>query len=77
MYTRLYVNENLQVDSLTVKKIFCDYCTDAQMDVLHQEAIRQSLIERYNPKYRRKGEHRLALVVRFSKEDFKNLNNNR
>lgn len=74
MYTRLYIDEQLQIDSLTVKKIFCDFCSDRQMDVLHQEAIRQSMIERHNPKYRKPGEHRLALVVRFSKADFKKLN---
>ena len=75
MYTRLYIGEKLEVDSLTVKKIFCDFCSEGQMDVLQQEAMRQSMIERYNPKYRKPGEHRLALIVRFSREDFKNLNN--
>lgn len=76
MYTRLFVSEQLKVDSVMVKKIFCDWCSDSQMDVLQQEAMRQSMIERYNPKYRKPGEHRLALYVRFSKEDFKNLNDN-
>lgn len=76
MYTRLFVNEQLKIDSVIVKKIFCDWCSDSQMDVLQQEAMRQSMIERYNPKYRKAGEHRLALYVRFSKEDFKNLNDN-
>ncbi len=75
MYTRLYINEQLGVDSLTVKKIFCDFCSEKQMDVLQQEAMRQSMIERHNPRYRKPGEHRLALIVRFSKEDFRNLNN--
>ena len=75
MYTRLFVGEQLQVDSITVKKIFCDWCNDTQMDILHQEAMRQSMIERHNPRYKKPGEHRLALYVRFSKEDFKNLNN--
>ena len=75
MYTRLFVGEQLQVDSITVKKIFCDWCNDTQIDILHQEAMRQSMIERHNPRYKKSGEHRLALYVRFSKEDFKNLNN--
>lgn len=74
MYTRLFVSEQLTIDSVTVKKIFCDWCSDSQMDVLQQEAMRQSMIERYNPKYKKPGEHRLALYVRFSKDDFKNLN---
>ncbi|TVZ51098.1 hypothetical protein [Dokdonia sp. Hel_I_53] len=74
MYTRIYVGPQLQVDSITVRKIFCDWCSESQIDILHQEAMRQSMIERYNPKYRKPGQHRLALYVRFSKEDFKNLN---
>jgi len=75
MYTRLFIGEQFQVDSITVKKIFCDYCSDKQMDVLHEEAMRQSMIERHNPRYKKPGEHRIALYVRFSKKDFKNLNN--
>ncbi len=74
MYTRMYVNEQLSVDSITVKKIFCDFCSDTQMEVLENEALRQSKLERYNPKYKKPGEHRLALIVRFSKEDFRKLN---
>jgi hypothetical protein len=74
MYTRLYVNDQLGVDSIAVKKIFCDYCSKTQMEVLENEAIRQSKLERYNPKYKKPGEHRLALIVRFSKEDFRKLN---
>jgi len=75
MYTRLYVGEQLQLDSISVRKVFCDWCTDVQLDILKEEAMRQSLIERYDPRYKKPGEHRLALYVRFSKEDFKNLNN--
>lgn len=74
MYTRLYVNESIQVDSIVVKKIFCDYCTKAQSDFLNYEAIRASRLEARRPKYRNEGEHRLALIVRFSKEDFKRIN---
>jgi len=74
MYTRMFINEQLQVDSIRVKKIFCDYCTEQQLEVLHNEALQQSALERHNPKYRKAGEHRLALLVRFSKEDFKRLN---
>lgn len=74
MYTRLYVNEQLSIDSIIVRKIFCDFCTETQREVLYGEAIRQSRMERFNPKYNKKGEHRLALYVRFSKKDFKKLN---
>lgn len=74
MYTRLYVNERIQVDSIVVKKIFCNFCTQIQTDFLQNEAKRVSRLESRQPKYRHKGEHRLALIVRFSKEDFKRVN---
>lgn len=74
MYTRLYINAQLGLDSISIRKIYCDYCTEKQMRVLRGEAIRQSHLERRNPRYNKKGEHRLALYVRFSKEDFKKLN---
>jgi hypothetical protein len=74
MYTSLFVGPQLQIDSFTVRKIFCDWCTKPQLQVLRDEAMRQSMIERHNPRYKKPGEHRLALYVRFSKEDFKNLN---
>ena len=76
MYTRLYMDQQLRVDSITVKKIFCDWCSETQKDVLRQEAMRQSMAERFNPRYKKPGEHRLALYVRFSKEDFKSLEDN-
>ncbi len=74
MYTRIYVGSQLQLDSVIVKKIFCDWCSESQLDILREEAMRQSMMERYNPKYKKPGQHRLALYVRFSKEDFKKLN---
>lgn len=74
MYTRLYIDQQLNVDSVSLRKVFCDWCSESQMEILRQEAIRQSLIEQHNPRYKKPGEHRLALYVRFSKEDFKNLN---
>ena len=76
MYTRLYVSESLETDSIIVKKVFCDYCSDRQLKVLEKEAYRQSLLERNNPKYRQPGEHRLALYVRLSQRDFKAINEN-
>lgn len=75
MYTRLYIGDQLQLDSVSVRKVFCNWCTEQQIYVLEEEAMRQSLVERHNPRYKKPGEHRLALYVRFSKEDFKNLNN--
>ncbi len=74
MYTRLYVNESLELDSVVVKKIFCDYCSEKQLEALREEAFHRSVYESRNPKYRKQGEHRLALYIRLSKLDFKALN---
>ncbi|MDC8004179.1 hypothetical protein POV27_08965 [Aureisphaera galaxeae] len=74
MYTRIYVNKSIELDSVVVKKIFCDYCSEKQLEVLREEAFRRSVYESRNPKYRKPGEHRLALYIRLSKVDFKALN---
>ena len=74
MYTRLFVNDQIELDSVVVKKVFCDYCSDKQLEILKREAYRQSIMESENPKYKKPGQHRLALYVRLSKEDFRALN---
>lgn len=73
-YTRLYISKTLEIDSIRVKKIFCDICTDIQLVALRQVALHMTKAERYNPKYRKEGEHRLSLYIRLSKEKFKALN---
>jgi len=73
-YTRLYINKKLGIDSIRIKKIFCEFCTKKQFVALRQVALHMSKEERYNPKYRKPGEHRLALYIRLSKEKFKALN---
>ena len=75
IYTRLYVNKTLELDSLVVKKIFCDFCSAEQRKALEEEAYRRSLMESRSWKYKKTGEHRLALYIRLSKLDFKALNN--
>ncbi|GAB5399470.1 MAG: hypothetical protein Aureis2KO_10550 [Aureisphaera sp.] len=74
MYTRLYVNSSIELDSVVVKKIFCDFCSERQLEALREEAFRRSVYESENPKYKKAGEHRLALYIRLSKLDFKALN---
>ena len=76
MYTRLYVGTESGLDSIVVKRVFCDFCSRVQLEMLKREAYRQSLFESRNPKYQSPGEHRLALYVRLSKKDFKALNDN-
>lgn len=73
IYTRLYVNDQLRTDSVKVKKVFCDWCSDKQIAMLQEEALRQTTLEQYNPKYKKQGEHRLALYIRLSKEVFKEI----
>ena len=73
MYTRLYVNAQLQIDSINLKKVFCDYCSEKQLEALGNEALRQTKYEIHTPKYRKPGQHRLALYVGMSKADFKRI----
>lgn len=75
MYTRLYVNPELGVDSIVVKRVFCDFCSERQLIALRKEAYRRTLYEQNNPKYKTPGEHRLALYIRLSKKDFKAIDN--
>ncbi len=74
VYTRLYVGDDLATDSIRIKKIFCDFCSDRQLVALREAGLQMSNNERYNPKYRKPGEHRLALYIRLSKDKFKALN---
>ncbi|WGK64782.1 hypothetical protein [Croceiramulus getboli] len=74
MYTSLWKSSPEQVDSIVVRRIFCKYCTEAQRDFLKEEAVYKTFISRNDKPYRKEGEHKMALYIRISKEDFKNLN---
>lgn len=74
IYTRLYVNPMSELDSIVVKKVFCDFCSEKQKQALREEAYRRSIIESRSYENRKPGKHKLAIYIRLSKVDFKALN---
>ena len=81
---RGYAEDSLQIKAYTVityknseaikielSKVFCDYCSELQLEAIGIEAKRRSYHERYFPEHRLKdGQKRLALYIRISKKDF-------
>ena len=66
--------KNSKLDTVKVTKVFCDYCSENQLNALKQEAWNRAYYERYNPKNRLvNGKRKLALYIRISKKDFLNL----
>lgn len=74
VYTTLVVDKNLKVEEVLVRKLFCNYCNEDQAFLLKEEAKRRTFFLKDSPEYYRKpGKHKMALYIRMSKEDFKNL----
>ena len=72
--TLLQVNNSNKIEKIKILKIHCDYCNENQKEKIKLEAYyrtRETFL--YDPKYRRKGIHKLALYMRISKKDFANL----
>jgi len=56
---------------ITLKKVFCDYCTKIQLESLAENALRRTELEKNDPKNRLKdGKKKLALYIRIAKKDF-------
>ena len=72
----MFVNENTKIDSIIVTKVFCDYCSEIQIELIKKEATFRVNNEIYNPKYRKKGRHRIAINLRISKREFSELDLN-
>ena len=73
IYSTLIIEEDLTVDVL-VRKVFCEFCNEDQAFLLSEEAKRRTFLLKDSAEYMRKpGEHKMALYIRMSKEDFKNL----
>lgn len=70
VYTEIkYVNS--EAIDITVKKVFCNYCTEFQSKVVGEEGIRRSNEVKYDAENRlQNGIKRLALYIRVSKKDF-------
>ncbi len=73
IYTEIeYVNS--QSKEITVKKIFCDYCTENQIEFLSEKAKELAYYDRYNPKKRLvDGIRKFAIIIRVSKKDFSEM----
>ncbi len=75
VYTEIdYVNR--EAKDIRLLKVFCDYCTDAQISKIGYGALRRAHAERYDPKnVLENGTKKLAIIIRISKEDFKEIKN--
>ena len=73
IYTEIeYVNRKSK--EITVKKIFCDYCSENQIKYLTEKAKELAFYDRYNPTKRLvDGIRKFAIIIRVSKKDFSEL----
>lgn len=76
VYTNLIVNKQLQVDTITVRKVFCDYCSTAQTEALEEQSKVMTYDMRMIPRYRKEGMHRIALYIRLPRDKFEELKDN-
>lgn len=70
IYTSIkYINSVAK--EIKVRKIFCDYCNELQLEALKEEGIRRSYLVRNNKENKVvNGERKLSLYIRVSKKDF-------
>lgn len=62
---------NRQVEAIRITKVFCDYCTAYQKDIVGEEAFRRTYLARFDKNVRQiEGTYRHALFIRVSKKDF-------
>ncbi len=75
VYTEIdYVNR--EAKDFRLLKVFCDYCTDAQISKIGYGALRRAFAERNDPKnILDNGTKKLAVIIRISKDDFKEIKN--
>jgi len=73
VYTEIeYLNSQSQ--EITVKKVFCDYCSENQINFLKKRARELAFYDRYNPKKRiENGTRKFAIILRVSKKDFSEM----
>lgn len=72
-YTEIQFKDN-NAENIILKKVFCDYCTDFQIEKIGEEALRRADIEKYAPLNRMEnGYKKLAIYIRISKDDFASI----
>lgn len=60
-----------KVESISLKKVLCDYCTEIQTEQLGLEALRLAALEQDDPRNKmKKGIKILSIYIRLSKVDF-------
>lgn len=63
--------KNGQAKAITLKKLFCEYCSPFQLEVLGEEALRRAHGEKNNPRHViKKGKKKIAIYIRIAKTDF-------
>jgi len=73
VYTEISYKSS-KATNIKLKKVFCDYCSEAQTKSIGEEALRRADIEKYYPENKlENGKKRLAIYIRISKEDFKSI----
>ena len=69
VYTEIEYEHSL-VKAITVKKVFCDYCSKNQIKYLSEKAEEIAYYDRFNPNERMvNGIRKFAIIIRVSKED--------
>ena len=68
--------KNSEAKDIKLKKVFCDYCSDAQISKIGYAALLRAHDERYLPENMLvNGIKKLAIIIRISKEDFTAITN--
>ncbi len=76
VYTEI-TYKSAKATNIKLKKVFCDYCTEAQSNSIAKEALLRADSEKYYPENKLKnGKKRLAIYIRIAKTDFKSITEN-
>jgi hypothetical protein len=70
VYTEIEYKAGEPID-IKLKKVFCDYCSKNQLQLLGEDAIRRTESEKYDPKNNlTNGKKKIAVYIRIAKSDF-------
>lgn len=73
VYTEIRYIESKPYE-ITLKKVFCNYCSKRQLELLGEDAIRRTEIEKYDPKNKlANGKKKIAVYIRIAKTDFASI----
>ena len=76
VYTEI-TYKSAKATNIKLKKVFCDYCTEAQTNSIAAEALVRADAEKNYPENKLKnGKKRLAIYIRIAKSDFKTIKEN-